>query len=169
MLCEKCNKNRATVRYSEVINGKVSILSLCQECMDAQQKSDATGFRLAAPSPMRRIVVPPGVGASAKKKTCPSCGVALHEVSASCVVGCGKCYEAFAGELDVLLPELHGAARHQGKALHIDDARERVRAELQTKRALLRSALKVENYEEAAALRDIIRSLQEELNAPVSK
>jgi len=38
-----------------------------------------------------------------------------------------------------------------------------LRAELQGKRALLRSALKLENYEEAATLRDNVRSLEDEL------
>ena len=41
-----------------------------------------------------------------------------------------------------------------------DDARARVRSELQSKRALLKTALNLENYEEAASLRDEIRSLE---------
>ena len=37
--------------------------------------------------------------------------------------------------------------------------------QLQTKRALLRSALKTENYEDAAKLRDEIKGLESALNA----
>jgi protein-arginine kinase activator protein McsA len=46
----------------------------------------------------------------------------------------------------------------------MDDARARLRADLQTKRALLRSVLRAENYEEAARLRDEIQSLETGLN-----
>ena len=33
MLCEKCNKNEATIHYTEVINGVRKERNLCSECM----------------------------------------------------------------------------------------------------------------------------------------
>ena len=42
----------------------------------------------------------------------------------------------------------------------MNNARERVRSELVSKRALLKTALNMENYEEAAALRDEIKVLE---------
>ena len=80
-------------------------------------------------------------------------------------VGCTTCYETFPAELESLLEGIHIALIHRGKVPHLDDARARSRAELQTKRALLKTALNVENYEEAATLRDHIRALETGLGA----
>jgi len=74
--------------------------------------------------------------------------------------GCAKCYQEFREELSSSLAEFQAGLRHRGKMLRVDDDRERIRAELHAKRALLRTALKTENYEEAATLRDIIRELE---------
>ena len=48
----------------------------------------------------------------------------------------------------------------QGKVARLDYARARLRADLQAKRTLLRTVLQAEKYEEAARLRDEIRSLE---------
>ena len=32
MLCQNCNKNEATVRYTEIINGEKREVMLCEEC-----------------------------------------------------------------------------------------------------------------------------------------
>jgi protein-arginine kinase activator protein McsA len=67
-----------------------------------------------------------------------------------------------------MLTALHGNTQHAGKTSKMDDMRTRLRADLQTKRALLRSALETERYEEAAALRDGIRELETVLGASIS-
>ena len=32
MLCQNCNKNEATVKYTEIINGEKREVMLCEEC-----------------------------------------------------------------------------------------------------------------------------------------
>ena len=32
MLCQKCNKNEANVKYTEIINGEKKEMMLCEEC-----------------------------------------------------------------------------------------------------------------------------------------
>ena len=66
-------------------------------------------------------------------------------------------------QLEAAVRGLQGALHHRGRSPRADDSRDRIRADLQTKRALLRSALKTENYEEAAILRDTIRTLEAQL------
>ena len=82
------------------------------------------------------------------------------------MVGCADCYDAFAEELDTILMDIHAGLTHTGKIPHLDDSRTRVRADLQTKRALLKSSLGAERYEEAAVLRDEIKQLEKGLDAP---
>jgi protein arginine kinase activator len=164
MLCQKCHKSLATVRYAEVIDGKVTDLNVCPECLTRLQ-SGVSGFELAgtAPSPKRLSIS--REEAAAPAIVCRTCGVELQRALRTNRVGCASCYDTFAEALEPVLRGTHGALRHRGKTPHVNDRREQVRAQLQTKRALLRSILKMEKYEEAAVLRDEIKALEEALGA----
>ena len=161
MLCQKCHKNLATVRYAEVVDGRVSDLHLCPDCLAEHQKESSGGFEIAGGvrSPNYAAFRP---AIQRKEVTCSSCGTRLSEVLESGVVGCETCYHVFGDSL-----ELGGIALkarpHCGKSPRIDDARARVQSELQAKRAMLKTSLELERYEEAAELRDSIRALESEL------
>lgn len=168
MICEKCHKNLATMRYAEVINGKVSELMMCPECYKKLQNEGGTGFEIAgaAPSPQRIPLRQAAVAAQeSASEQCRSCGLSLREVLETGLVGCPTCYEHHGEKLSVFLREIHGSLQHRGKTRQKDDKRERLRSELQVKRVLLRTALESENYEEAAVLRDAIRELEAALSA----
>ena len=166
MICQKCHKNNATIRYAEVISGKVSELMICPDCYAKMSETVSTGFEIAgeAPSPRRRESWASRKDEIQLQEACPSCGTSLGEVMEDLEIGCATCYEHFRDALGPVLEGLHASLEHRGKVLHTDDRRERVRKELQTKRALLKSAVEVENYEEAAGLRDAIRDLERTLN-----
>ena len=93
------------------------------------------------------------------------CGTRFVEVLRTGRVGCSTCYGTFLEQLKPLLQMFHVRARHCGKAPQADDVHDRICAELQTKRALLRSLVRSENYEDAAVLRDEIRKLEAGLRA----
>lgn len=167
MLCQKCHKNLATVRYAEVVDGAVSDQHLCFECMAAHQKNASLGFELSEPAtaaakPRGAVVARDAVRA---QRACPTCGTRLGRVLESGLAGCPACYEAFAEDIDKALTNIHQAVAHTGRAPGVNDARSRARASLQAKRALLRSALRDEQYEQAASLRDDIRGLEAGLAA----
>lgn len=166
MLCQKCHKSLATVRYAEVIDGKVTDLNVCPECL-ARLQSAATGFELAgsAPSPKRLSAVRESEEPAAAALVCRSCGMELQRALRVNKLGCPSCYGSFEEPVETVLRGLHGALRHRGKVPRVDDRREQVRTQLQTRRALLRSILKMEKYEEAAVLRDEIKALEEALGA----
>lgn len=161
MLCQKCHKNLATVRYAEVVDGQVTEQHLCEECVSRQQ-SEAAGFELSGPPPLVRKVPAERVAREAMRtqRACPSCGMLLSHIVESGRVGCGRCYEHFGGQVESMLEALQRSLQHRGKVTHLDDARARLRGDLQSKRSLLRSMLRAENYEEAARLRDEIRGLE---------
>jgi protein arginine kinase activator len=166
MLCQKCHKNLATVRYAEVVDGRVSDQHLCFECMATHQKNATPGFELAGPPSAPK----PAEGGVARdvvraQRACPACGTRLGRILESGGVGCPACYESFAEDVDQVLKGLHRATTHKGRVPRVDDARSRVRAELQAKRILLRSVLRAEQYEQAAGLRDDIRTLEASLAA----
>lgn len=166
MLCQKCHKSLATVRYAEVVGGKVAELQLCADCMGRMQDETASGFELAGISAARgkQRSAAAAVAAPAEPKVanrvCRACGADLKEAIQSGRVGCGACYDALGESLEPLLRGFHVGLRHRGKEPHGTDERKLKHGELHSLRALLRSTLKSENYEEAAKLRDQIRDLE---------
>lgn len=166
MLCEKCQRNVATVRYAEVVDRKVKEVHLCSDCLAEHERSADVGFELTRPKGVPKRDVAQGLRRpESPEERCASCGQALASVLESGSMGCSICYETFAKDIESVLEGLHAGVRHRGKAPHVDDVRAHVWTDLQSKRSLLRSALRTENYEEAAHLRDEIRVLEAELNA----
>lgn len=170
MLCQKCHKNLATVRYAEVVDGQVTDRFLCEVCMERYQHNTATGFEFSGPAAVtERSPSDTRARESGRAQAkCPTCGTPLTQVTEEGRVGCGACYDKFAGQIETILQGLHHAVQHRGKVPRLDDTRARLRADLQTKRSLLRTMLGAERYEEAAVLRDEIRSLETGLCASES-
>ncbi len=165
MICPKCNQRLATVRYAEVVDGVVSERYLCPDCLAKLQQDAVPGFEIAPGIPSNSKPTPLDVAESALRdqRPCPGCGTVLAVVLERGQVGCVRCYETFADEIDDRLETLHHALHHRGKVAKMDDSKAQLRADLQTKRGLLRSVLKAEKYEDAARLRDEIRTLENTL------
>jgi len=166
MLCQKCHKNPATVRYAEVVDGKVTDLHLCGECLAKYQESAGSGFELTGPvSSTRHAPLRTEQERRRVRRTCPSCGGVLSRTLESGEVGCSVCYASFADDLELVLIDIHGTTRHVGKSPQVEDARVRLTEHLKMKRSLMRTAIGMENYEEAAVLRDEIKQLEDTMNA----
>lgn len=167
MLCERCHKNLATLKYTEVVNGSAHVRDICASCLDQLEADVESGFEVSgsAPAPRRR---PTGEASGDHIKgsvTCTNCGAPLREILKTGRIGCPSCYTQFSEELEPLLLNRHPALRHRGRTPYEKEDRTRLRDELRKRRAMLRSALKLESYEEAAVLRDEIRALEDSLGA----
>ncbi len=172
MLCQKCHSNPASVRYSEVVDGRVNHLQLCPACLSAQQQESKGGFELGdSPTFSRggRKSRGAATATAISNETCRVCETDLRTVLDTGKVGCSACYESFPAQLESLLEGIHTALIHRGKTPRVEDARARQRTDLQSKRALLKTALGSENYEDAAGLRDDIRRLEEGLKITDSR
>jgi protein arginine kinase activator len=75
-------------------------------------------------------------------------------------LGCADCYTAFREKLAPLIEKVHGASQHVGKIPSEKRGALSLRSELLRYRSQLRKAIEVENYEEAARLRDLIREVE---------
>jgi len=166
MLCQKCHTNLATVRYAEVVDGHVTEQHLCPTCVASREKNASAGFELGGPLPSARRSSPAAAQIAAPtteaedRPVCSVCGASLHQLLDSGRAGCPACYPTFYDSLEPLLARLHRSRFHKGKINQLNDTRDRLRSALQAKRALLRSVLRTENYEEAARLRDEIKQLE---------
>ena len=168
MICERCNKKMATLKFTEVVKGKAVLRNICETCMAELQANPSAAFEMTG-APAAKIPIlgrrenPPV--AVVQRGECSSCGIALQEVVQAGRLGCTECLTAFSGLIEPMVRSLHFAPQHQGKVPRADVNHEQLRAKLRAKRALLRAALKVENYEEAAVLRDTIKTLESKLGA----
>ena len=93
---------------------------------------------------------------------CDTCGLTYQQFSKSGRFGCADCYRAFTTSLHALFRRIHGHTTHRGKIP------EHVRQVIFTKRELeqlkeqLAIKIQQEEFEEAAKLRDQIKSLQQD-------
>jgi protein arginine kinase activator len=92
---------------------------------------------------------------------CRECGLTLELFRESGRVGCSNCYEVFREVLDPLLRRVHHATEHSPPKGG-QDAESRLRRVLATLRRELLEAVRREEFERAASLRDEIRRYEEE-------
>ncbi|MBQ9760584.1 MAG: UvrB/UvrC motif-containing protein [Clostridia bacterium] len=174
MLCEQCKKRTATVFYNENINGKVRSFSLCGECAaKMREKGDIreiTSMSGSFADPFSQLHdeffggffgIPLQKTLTAQKK-CPTCSMTFAEISKSGRVGCPDCYTAFQSELRPTLRSIHGTTAHTGAVPARHRAKQERNERLKSLKKQLGDAISQENYEQAAALRDEIRTLQAE-------
>ena len=144
-------------------------MCLCESCAEEKGISDPTGFSLAdvllgggkVPE-SGEIVNLPESGAG---QVCPSCGFTLAKFQQVGRLGCSDCYETFQTEIVGRLKGMHKGVRHVGRVPdHLADAHHRQK-QLDSLNQQLEDAIRDENYEEAAGLRDQIAELQ--ADAPV--
>ena len=166
MLCDVCHKIEASVHLTEIINDKVMKLNLCEEC--AMKKSSdmeehfGLGELLAGLTEFGESVKAPTRGTV--KIKCPNCGLTYSDFKRRGRLGCSECYNAFQSKLTPLLKRLHGSEHHVGKVpIKVpDDIKTEAVSKLQELRLKLKKAIAIEEFEEAAKLRDQIRDLEAE-------
>lgn len=158
MICDVCKQNQATVFLTQIVDGKMQKVNLCESCSKEKGVTDPTGFALAD------LLL--GLGAAQEIEKggglvkCPVCGFSQADFKKTGRLGCASCYETFSDALDSLIKGMHKGTEHKGKVpsrLARTMEREQQLKELQRE---LRKAVADENYESAAELRDRIRTIQ---------
>ena len=158
MNCDVCKTNPATVFLTQIVDGKMQKVNLCEPCSKEKGVTDPTGFALAD------LLL--GLGAAQEIDKgggvlkCPVCGFSQADFKKTGRLGCASCYETFSDALDALIKGMHKGNEHVGKIpsrLLRSMEHEQQLKELQRE---LRKAVAEENYENAAEIRDRIRTLQ---------
>ena len=158
MFCDVCKTKEATVFLTQIVEGKMEKVNLCETCSKEKGVNDPTGFALAD------LLL--GLGAAQEIENspagirCPVCGFSQNDFKKTGRLGCSACYDAFAEGLSGMLKNMHRGVVHTGKVpakLAVARRRSHALAELE---ANLASAITQEHFEEAAKLRDKIRRLE---------
>jgi protein arginine kinase activator len=90
---------------------------------------------------------------------CRNCGMKFSEFRSGGRLGCAECYDSFEAHIDRILVQVHGASGHKGKRYGKPAPRRGGRAGLERLRRELDAAVRAEQFEQAAVIRDEIRSL----------
>lgn len=160
MKCDRCEKP-ASVHLTQVLNGKMQKLHLCDSC------AQTMGVGQGATFSMSDLLLGQGIGEPLTRpggyKTCGDCGWTLRKLKKTGRMGCPGCYTAFQEEIENVLASIHQATRHQGRRPRHLTRKLDLRDRIESLEARLAKEVAHEHYEQAAALRDEIRQLQVKL------
>jgi len=152
MLCDVCKCNDATVFLTQILEGKMQKVNLCDACSKEKGVQDPTGFALA--DLLLGIGAAEEIEKGAPTQKCPVCGFSQADFKKTGRLGC----------MGSLLKAMHKGTEHVGKfpqrAQRTVVLNHRMRALTEN----LEKAVADENYETAASLRDEIRQLENELS-----
>ena len=161
MFCQRCNINFASVKVTHIIGGERFDLLLCPECVAEigldDPFSDASGeisrelFNLVRRQLETQEEIP--------DLTCAECGLKLKNFTDNGLLGCPQCYVNFEEYLKILLRRYHGSNKHQKSTLRNKSTHPHYEKILRLEQKL-RLALKREDFESAALLRDEIKDLK---------
>jgi protein arginine kinase activator len=168
MICQNCQKNVAAVHVTEIEEptaeagelGTISEQHLCEICtqttdlphVPALKKTVADIWKLLQLSNQSR---------RKSNVTCKGCELTLEEFRERGRLGCALCYESFGAQIAELLERVHGARTHVGR---LPGTSPQELERMQTMNGLqqrLEIAIRDEDYESAAQLRDEIKALEE--------
>lgn len=176
MVCNLCEKNEATIHFKGIIGTHMVKLNLCESC--ARQKGVDFSFEknpftvadmLAGLTSLEEI-------SHVKKRErlrCPVCRSSYDDFKNTGKFGCAQCYQTFKNNIEPLLKRIHGSSRHTGKIYKgspVQQTTGSFKISIEQLQEELMKAVKAENYEKAAELRDKIRLLEkrEEIGTEVS-
>lgn len=170
MLCEKCNENEATVHYTEVINGVKSEHHVCAACAKDVDIYFYSGlFDEAFPfASLIKGMLQGGAeerdeeAGALSQVVCPKCNMTYEEFTKEGRFGCVECYNVFGPLIVDKIKKIQGCVNHSGKKPYKmvkkkDDSQTEKQNQIELLKEQLKAALKMEEYEEAARLRDEIK------------
>jgi protein arginine kinase activator len=156
-LCQSCKKNAATVHLTEIVEGVKREVHYCEACAQTE------GLSPLSPQIYFPNLVGPVAGGSEVEPDlkCPECGLTYAEFRQRGRLGCGADYDLFREGLNQLLERIHGSNQHIGKIPQSEGDNLKLEREIIELKRELKRAIHMEDYEQAARIRDRIRKTEE--------
>ena len=164
MQCQICNKRPATIHLTEITEGVRNEMHICEHCAAEQgiasqsqmSINELLGSLLAAQPSDDELFAP-----SETTPSCPDCGFTLDRLRRDGTLGCPRDYEVFEHALVPLIARAHnGATTHCGKIPASAPGEMKKQIKLANLRQQLEAAVRNEEYEHAARLRDEINQFE---------
>ena len=153
-MCDECGVQPASIHLTQISQNETHVYHLCEEC--AKKK----GINISVPDESLEEMIKSKEPVE-PNKICSNCGIKYSDFRTKGWLGCSLCYRAFEKEIVDLLIQVHGSSVHKGKQykgtvdklIHSNSEIKRLRQELAI-------AVKNEEFEQAAMLRDAIYNLK---------
>lgn len=158
MNCDVCKTNAATVFLTQIVDGKMQKVNLCESCSKEKGVTDPTGFALA--DLLLGLGAAQEIEKGGSSQKCTVCSFSQADFKKTGRLGCAHCYDTFGEGLGSLLKAMHKGTSHSGKVPSRMQRAMKIEAEMKTLQQGLEQAIAEENYESAAELRDQIRQLE---------
>lgn len=167
--CMSCKQHPATVKLTKIVKGTIEELYLCQECAAKQSP-----YQKKLINPLQGLTLDAilaGILGQTKEEgtrpgsvdlQCSTCGLPFDSYRTSLILGCSDCYESFEKQLVNDLRKFHGSIVHRGRTPEENPSIIRARRNPQELRKRLQDAIKAEDFELAARLRDELREVESE-------
>ena len=167
-MCSVCKEKPATLFLTTIsADNKKQNLDLCDECAKAKGIDNPTAFMIADADVMLGLGAAQEIeqAAGGVELKCPRCGFTQADFKKSGRLGCPDCYQTFAEGLSGLLKTMHKATQHTGKAPESLRQSREISDRLKTLQKKLSRAIELEDFEQAAILRDELKRLAERSGA----
>lgn len=164
MQCQICNKRTATIHLTEISEGVRTEMHICEHC--ATEQGIAAQSQISVNDLLSNLLASQPsddelLASADDVSVCPSCGFTLDRLRKEGTLGCPHDYEVFQHSLLPLIERAHnGSSTHCGKVPSKIPAETKQLAELSQLRQELERAVRNEDYERAAELRDKIKPLE---------
>ena len=159
MLCDRCGKKEATVRYEENINGEKKKINLCNEC---SKHLGILNMNFMDNMFMSFFDEPLSIGVEkVKEHKCIKCGYTFSDYAKTGLLGCSECYNTFKDKLEPVLQKLHGKAYHIDIKEKNGKSQNKPNNKLDNLKQKLKGCIEKEEYEKAAVIRDEIKKLEQ--------
>ncbi len=165
MLCQNCQKKTANVHLSQIINNSKVDMYLCDQC--AKDKGQLSfnpfmGINDFFKGLMGFDHLTSYINPEPQQLVCEKCGMGYEEFQRLGKIGCADCYEIYSQRLEPILKRLHGSTNHVGKMPEKVSKDIAVSKEIAGLKETLNRAIKDEEYEKAAEIRDRIKGIEAE-------
>jgi protein arginine kinase activator len=168
MLCQRCQERQASVQVIKMMGNEKTSIFLCESC--AKEKGDLMNQLTTQPfdfhnllSGLLNMESPPSglTPAHPMPLRCESCNMSYTQFTQYGRFGCPNCYENFANRLEPLLRRIQNNTQHTGKVPRKSGEKIRRQRELERLRKEMQQVIQQEQFEQAAAIRDQIRALEQ--------
>ncbi|MEO0123847.1 MAG: UvrB/UvrC motif-containing protein [candidate division WOR-3 bacterium] len=152
MLCDDCKKKPASIFFKDVSGGQIKEVHLCEDC--AKKKGILSEKKLSPLEVLQKLLK--NTSHEDENVICPVCFLNLAEFKKVGRFGCANCLNVFEPYIKTMIKEVQNSEKHIGKRAKPGGRRA---IEVFRLKEELRRALEKEAYEDAAQIRDKLKTL----------
>lgn len=162
MICENCKIRQVSVHITQIGQGYKKEINLCLFCLHEKGlNSSVVYFSDILGNIVKEFIT---MDNADRKKSlelvCDRCSMPFDRFFDTGLLGCPGCYDSFEFELKKILHRFHGSTKHiAGSSIRMSKPQLSKITDVKKLQTDLESAVKEENFEKAAELRDRLKLL----------